>query len=443
MSSLDKKSSYNGFSEIIRRTFVMSDSLILASYGIDVTDLEIYEILDESDRVISIRLRLRRADASCPYCGCLSDIKIKDYKHKKYRLVNPNGKSILVNYEQRRYVCSCGKSFLEKNPFIWNHNYKIDPKTIALVVNYLKKAMTIQDIADFVGISPSSVFNIIDKYVKIPKNHLPEILSIDEFLAFNSDTTKVGKYPCLLVDVKTHDLIDVIRSRRKVWLEEYFSKKNVSELQRVKYVVIDMHQPYKDVFKKYIPHAIIAIDKFHYVRYVTEAIDLVRKRVMNRYDDFEIEYKLLKNNRFSLLKKDEPSRRRKRLVSYLGRYMNKAELLEEVLSIDDELRKAYTIGHNFLRALDKVTYDWAEDFLKNTISIFAVSGIKEFEEVANTFTNWQREIINSFIVTPDGYYLTNGPIEGMNNKVKTIKKLSYGVTNFNHLRLRILLSFEK
>ena len=62
MSSLDKKSSYNGFSEIIRRTFVMSDSLILASYGIDVTDLEIYEILDESDRVISIRLRLRRAD---------------------------------------------------------------------------------------------------------------------------------------------------------------------------------------------------------------------------------------------------------------------------------------------------------------------------------------------------------------------------------------------
>ena len=123
--------------------------------------------------------------------------------------------------------------------------------------------------------------------------------------------------------------------------------------------------------------------------------------------------------------------------------MNKAELLEEVLSIDDELRKAYTIGHNFLKALDKVTYDWAEDFLKNTISIFAVSGIKEFEDVANTFTNWQREIINSFIVTPDGYYLTNGPIEGMNNKVKTIKKLSYGVTNFNHLRLRILLSFEK
>ena len=348
-----------------------------------------------------------------------------------------------MNYEQRRYVCSCGKSFLEKNPFIWNHNYKVDPKTIALVVNYLKKAMSIQDIAEFVGISPSSVFNIIDKYVKIPKKHLPDILSIDEFLGFNSDYTRVGKYPCLLVDVKTHDLIDVIRSRRKVWLEEYFSKKNLSELQRVKYVVIDMHQPYKDLFKRFIPHAIIAIDKFHYVRYVTEAIDLVRKRVMNRYDDFEVEYKLLKNNRFSLLKKDEPSRRRKRLIGYLGKYMNKAELLEEVLSIDEKLRKAYTIGHNFLKALEKVTYDRGEEFLKNTISIFAVSGIKEFEDVANTFTNWQREIINSFIITPDGYNLTNGPIEGMNNKVKTIKKLSYGVTNFNHLRLRILLSFEK
>ena len=141
----------------------------------------------------------------------------KDYKHKKYRLVNPNGKTFIVNYEQRRYACSCGKTFLEKNPFIWNHNYKVDPKTIALVINYLKKSLTVQDIADFVGISPSSVFNIIDRYVRIPKKHLPEILSIDEFLGFNSDNTKVGKYPCLIVDVKTHDLIDVIRSRRKVW----------------------------------------------------------------------------------------------------------------------------------------------------------------------------------------------------------------------------------
>ena len=52
----------------------MSDSLILASYGIDVTDLEIYEILDESDREVSIRLRLRRTSISCPHCGCLSDI---------------------------------------------------------------------------------------------------------------------------------------------------------------------------------------------------------------------------------------------------------------------------------------------------------------------------------------------------------------------------------
>lgn len=421
----------------------MSDSLILASYGIDVTDLEIYEILDESDRDISIRIRLRRAVVPCQHCGCLSDNKIKDYKHKKYRLVNPNGKTIIVNYEQRRYVCSCGKSFLEKNPFICNHNYKVDSKTIALVTHYLKKSISIKDISEFVGISSSSIFNIIDRYIRISGKQLPEILSIDEFLGFNRDSSSVGKYPCLLVDVKTHKIIDVLRSRRKVWLEEYFSKKNLSELRKVKYVVIDMHQPYKDVFQKYIPWAVIAIDKFHYVRYVTEAIDLVRRKVMERFDDFEAEYKLLKNYRYLLLKKEKPFRRKKKYISYLDKYLNKAELLEEILSIDDELRKAFTIGHNFLSALNKVTLDRAPEFIKMTISIFSISGIKQFEEVANTYSNWQQEIINSFIVTRDGYHLTNGPIEGMNNKVKTIKKLSYGVTNFNHLRLRILLSFEK
>lgn len=421
----------------------MSDSLILASYGIDVTDLEIYEVLDQNDREVSIRIRLRRKNVPCPDCGAISDIGIKDYKRKKYRLVNPNGKTFVIHYEQRRFLCSCGRTFLEKNPFIWNHNYKVDPKIISLVINYLKKPFTVQNIAEFVGISPSSVFNIIDRYVKIPKKHLPEILSIDEFLGFNADSDNIGKYPCLLVDVKTHELIDVIRSRRKVWLEDYFSKKNASEVQRVKYVVIDMHQPYKDVFKKYFPHAIIAIDKFHYVRYVTDAIDLVRKRIMNRFEDFEVEYKLLKNNRFSLLKKDDPSRRKKKLISYLGKYLNKAELLNEVLSIDTELRNAYEIGHHFLKVLDKISFDRSVDFVKSTISIFASSGIDEFQKVADTFTNWKVEIINSFIVTADGYALTNGPIEGMNNKVKTIKKLSYGIVNFNHLRARILLAFEK
>ena len=421
----------------------MSDSLILASYGIDVTDLEIYEILDESDTYISIRVRLRRGKPVCPNCGCISDIKIKDYKRKKYRLVNPNGKTFIIYYEQRRYVCSCGKTFLEKNPFIWNHNYKIDPKTIGLVINYLRKAISVKDIADLVGISPSSVFNIIDKYVKIPNKHLPEILSVDEFLGFNKDENNVGKYPCLIVDVKTHDLIDVIRSRRKAWIESYFSLKNPSELQRVKYVVIDMHQPYKDVIKKYLPKAIIAIDKFHYVRYVTDAIDSVRKTVMGKFEEFEVEYKILKNNRYLLLKKDAPSRRKRKLIKYLGKYMNKAELLEETLSIDEDLRNAYTIGHNFIKAIDKITFEKSVEFLKATISIFQSSGLKQFEDVADTFTNWQTEIINSFIITPDGFSLTNGPIEGMNNKVKTIKKLSYGVSNFNHLRLRILIAFDK
>ena len=204
-----------------------------------------------------------------------------------------------------------------------------------------------------------------------------------------------------------------------------------------------MHQPYKDVFKKYIPHAIIAIDKFHCVRYVTEAIDLVRKRMMNRYEGFEVEYKLLKNNGFSLLKKDDPIRRKKKLISYLGKYLNKTELLNEVLSVDSELRKAYEMGHQFLKALDKINIDKTVEFFKSTISIFSSSGIKELEDVADTFTNWRVEIINSFIVTVDGYELTNGPIEGMNNKIKTIKKLSYGVVNFKHLRERILPTFEK
>ena len=53
------------------------------------------------------------------------------------------------------------------------------------------------------------------------------------------------------------------------------------------------------------------------------------------------------------------------------------------------------------------------------------------------FDNWKQEIINSFIRFGDKR-LSNGPIEGMNNHIKEIKRIAFGYRNFNHFRKRIL-----
>ena len=58
---------------------------------------------------------------------------------------------------------------------------------------------------------------------------------------------------------------------------------------------------------------------------------------------------------------------------------------------------------------------------------------REFEACAKTYRAWRKEILNSF-----KYGLTNGPTEGFNNKIKVLKRSSYGIRNFKRFRIRIL-----
>ena len=71
----------------------------------------------------------------------------------------------------------------------------------------------------------------------------------------------------------------------------------------------------------------------------------------------------------------------------------------------------------------------SDDWIANAQSC----GIKEFEDCAKTYRAWRKEILNAF-----KYGLTNGPTEGFNNKIKVLKRSSYGIRNFKRFRTRIL-----
>ena len=79
----------------------------------------------------------------------------------------------------------------------------------------------------------------------------------------------------------------------------------------------------------------------------------------------------------------------------------------------------------------------AEEFINNWIKTHNDTDIKEFHNIKNTFINQKDEIINSFIRFGERR-LHNGYIEGMNNHIKVIKRISYGYTNFKHFRARIM-----
>ena len=419
----------------------MKDISILALFGINTDELENYHVEDNEPGALSISVSKRKTFSPCPTCGVLTN-KIKDYQNKTYFFRNINGYDLKVFFKHRRYWCpECNKSFMEPNPFINTHNYKLSSLKIQNILARLRKTVSIRQAAEDCGVSESTVIKVLDKYYNCPKRYLPRILSIDEFMAFNSNLT--SKYSCMLINFENGQIVDVIRSRQKPWLDDYFRHVPKEQRDRVEYVIIDMYKTYKEIANWYLRNAIVLIDPFHYIRYTTEAIDSVRIRAMNQFLETDQEYKMLKKYKNLLLMKYEPDcfvKRRIRILNDVRLY--DSEILEKLLSYDPDLAEAYDIGHRFLSLQSKYNYDEFKEFMKMTISIYCSSSIPEFREVGETYTNWYTEICNSKIAKIGKRNLTNGPIEGRNNKIKLLKRVSFGMTNFEHLKKRIFLIFE-
>ena len=89
------------------------------------------------------------------------------------------------------------------------------------------------------------------------------------------------------------------------------------------------------------------------------------------------------------------------------------------------------------KEFQKIFYQQDKKTAKKALSMWLLLAAKfdipEFKHCISTFTNWSTEITN--IVDTN---LSNGFIEGYNNKIKVLKRVSFGIKNFARLRNRIL-----
>lgn len=123
-------------------------------------------------------------------------------------------------------------------------------------------------------------------------------------------------------------------------------------------------------------------------------------------------------------------------------YWHKSEILEYLLSIDDELNTAYRLKERYREFNLTADYETCNDELNDLIYEFRNSGLESFRSFGKTLENWKDEIKNS-LVRINGRRLSNGPIESTNSKIKTIIKTSNGIKDFDRFRNRVLYSINK
>lgn len=384
----------------------------------------------------------------CPYCGgscCYS----RGSKSQLIKHVLSNQSYAEIIFNKRYYKCdSCGYGFLESlGEFVSSRGVSTHLE-LAILESIKNLSFTYKMIASMYNVSDTFVCEIFDRHVSIPPLKLPYVLCVDEIYARRLTSTK---YCCILFDPIENKLVDILYSRRKDLLEPYFSRKSKEEKSVVKYFICDLNDTYRSIAYKYFRGITVVADSFHVIKNLSDAFRQVRIRVMKKHEEMQnetMEYWLLKKFHWMLemsiddIQKDYYEFRKWNMI------LSKYQLLDYMMKVDETLTEAYYLKEAYrdFNRYHKINSD--EDRLEiqqklaEFIRAFHSSFSPELRRFGNTLSNWQIEIINSFTYI-DGWRLSNAKIENINGQIKNLMAISYGFTNFERTRTRIIYTINK
>ena len=376
----------------------------------------------------------------CPYCNKYTSSVHDVLKESKLKHLKAFERDYILLIRKRRFIChKCNKKFTEEI----NLNEKRSSISNALKIKIRKDLKNYNLSFKYIAESNNvSAYTVRKQLIEATSNYdrlrtLPEVISFDEFKA---DTSK-GKYAFIINDPIRKKTLDILPTRKKYDLEQYFTL--IENRNNVQYVISDMYEPYLILTNAMFHNAKFIVDRFHYIRYIMQALDKIRIRLQEEYGYNSKEYRLLKNKKnVSLLRKYAND---VQWWVYTKRYKNghiveilPGDVLRELLAINEDLKNGYYLKEQFLYIINKSTYEIAEKDLLEWIDLCKESKIKEFIDASKTIENWLPYIVNSFI---DKRY-SNGFTEGRNNKIKVVKRVGYGYRNFDIFRRRLLYIFN-
>lgn len=372
----------------------------------------------------------------CPICGCINVNKsvIKHgTKSSDIKLLPFNGNPLILRLRKQRFLCThCNHTFSAKTNIVDNNCY-ISNQVKLHILNDLKLKISEKDIAYMNFVSHSTVSRAIDNSFNkfIPNiNSLPTDLMFDEF---KSTRDAKGAMSFIFADANTHKIIDIVENRQLPHLKTYFSKYTKEACDRVKTVCIDMYSPYISLIKETFKNADIIIDRFHIIQLLNRSLQKTRIDIMKRFNTSSIEYKRLKRY-WKLLAKHESELNGTNFYhrTHFKNWVSEKTIVNTILDVDKTFENTY-------RAYQILLYDIAskdKKHLKKDLEKLSNSNISNPMNTAiKTLIKYFKYIKNS-----TQYEYTNGPIEGLNNFIKVIKRVAFGYKSFYHFRNRILIA---
>ena len=386
-------------------------SMLMTDYTAEFLNLEdvIITCVENISDQLHISIELPRRKHVCPCCGAVTD-HVHDYRMQVIKDV-PMARDTFLHLRKRRYRCDCGKRFFERNTFLPRY-YRVTSRLVAEIIFSFKKVISAKEIGCRFNVSGMTAMRYFQYYNHKP-TALPEVISLDEFKGNSGGQ----KYNSIVADPSGKKVLDILPDRFENNLVKYFSQ--FESKSNVKYFVCDMNPHFLQGAKICFPQATIVADKYHVIRQAYWAMERVRKNEQNKLPKQHRKY--FKRSRHLLIKPME------KLTD------NEMYQLALMFEIAPRLADAYRIKNDFLSVIRSKSAAEGKRALADWLFSVEVMDLPEFHDCAKAYHNWFLEIINSLEVP-----WTNGFIEGCNNKTKVLKRICYGMRNFNNFRKRIL-----
>lgn len=287
----------------------------------------------------------------------------------------------------------------------------------------LSRRMTIRDVAAHLGVGWDLVKDIQKRdlsrrYAKPKLKHLRRI-AIDEIAV-----AKGHRYMTIVMDLDSGAVVFVGDGKGADALKPFW-KRLRPRGAKIEAVAMDMSAAYRRAVSTHLKNAVIVFDHFHVIKLFPDKLSDLRRSLYHRAEADQ--KKVLKGARWLLLKNPEN----------LDPKKDEKSRLEEALALNKPLAVAYYLKEDLRRFWEQPGKRFATAFLNDWLKRAEASGVKMLQQMAKTLAAHRSGLL--------AYYdamITSGPMEGTNNKIKTMKRMAYGFRDPEFFKRKILAIHE-
>lgn len=323
---------------------------------------------------------------------------------------------VWLQVEYRKIWCpACGGVRVEKLSFA-DAGHRVTHR-LARYIHDLCKKMTVKEVANHVDLDPKTVKEIDKSYLErdVGKDDFDylQVLMIDEIAL-----RKGHRYMTVVADYFTGRVVWMGHGRSKKTLEVFFRRLTPAQKRSIVAVAMDMGEPFSNRVRHYLPGAAIVFDFFHVVQGFGRVIDQVRRSEYAKAQDEE--RKVLKDSRYLLLKNAENLTEEQR--PRLAQLLEVNQTLASVYILKDQLKMIY--------------YYSDRDRVKQTLDDWCAMAGQIDHRAVRAFIKRLR-FFEYGILNHADYPVGTSRLEGINNKIKVIKRKAYGFHDEDYFILKV------